>query len=115
MPPPYPAADWIDAFGVAFREARNRSRMSQMKLGHEAARAWREPSHRNTVSNIERGLTNPSLTLIVELVNEMGGDVAAIFQRADELLATATNTGSIYEAPSPRRGPLHFKPEDAAP
>jgi transcriptional regulator with XRE-family HTH domain len=87
--------------------------MSQLQLGDAVARPWRKPVHRNHISKIERGLANPSVALIVELVNELDGDMPRLIERAEELLATA-ETGSIDEPPGPRRGPLHFKREEAA-
>lgn len=113
MPATYPPADWLDALSVALKEARHKTGMSQLQLGDAVARAWRKPIHRNHISKIERALAKPTVPLIVELVNEMGGDVPGLFKRAEELLATA-NTGSIHEPPDPRRGPLHFKPDEEA-
>lgn len=103
----------MDALSEALRELRGRAGLTQLQLGDAVARPWRKPIHRNHISKIERGLARPTVKIIVELVNEMGGDVAALFKRADELLARAA-TGSIDKPPNPRRGPLHFKPDTAA-
>ena len=111
MPAPYPPADWLDALSVALKEARQRAGMSQEALGNAVARPWRKPIHRNHVSKIERALAKPTVPLVVELVNELDGDVPGLFARAEELLATA-DTGSIHEPPGARRSPLHFKSGD---
>lgn len=85
--------------------------MTQEELGDAVARPWRRDNrstHRNHISKIERALANPSVALVVELVNELDGDVPGLFTRAEELLETAS-TGSIHDPPDAKRGPLHFQ------
>lgn len=107
MPAPYHHSDWLDALGVALKEARRRAGLSQEALGHKVAREWRTPVHRTYISEVERGLRKPSVQIVVELVNEIDGDVAGLFKRADELLATA-KTGPASRPPDPNRVPLHY-------
>jgi transcriptional regulator with XRE-family HTH domain len=107
VPAPYHPSDWLDALGVALREARRRAGLSQEALGHKVRRPWRESVHRTYISEIERGLRNPSVRILIELVNELDGDIVALFKRADELLATA-KTGPANRPPDPNRVPLHY-------
>jgi transcriptional regulator with XRE-family HTH domain len=108
VPVPYESSEWLDALGVALREARQEHGMSQLALGLEVAKPGRKPAHRNYISDLERGQRNPTVKYIVEVVNELDGDLVKLFARAEELLATA-NTGPKGRRPDSNRGPLHYE------
>lgn len=102
MPAPYQPSDWLDALGVAIKEARQERDLSQEELGHKLRKPWRKSAHRNYIGETERGQRNPSVKFIVEVVNELDGDVVGLFQRAQQLLETA-NTDAA------QGGPLHYR------
>jgi transcriptional regulator with XRE-family HTH domain len=80
-------SDWLTALGDALRERRREHGISQERLGLEVARPGREAVHRNYVGGIERGQRNPTVEIVIELVNQLDGDVAGLFARAGELVA----------------------------
>lgn len=83
---PHEPSEWLRALGAALRETRHESGLSQERLGLEVTTPERTGIHRNYVGGIERGERNPTVERIVELVNELDGDVAGLFARAGELL-----------------------------
>lgn len=108
MPIPATPLDWRDALGAALRERRVAAGLTQEHVALETIRTWRPHVHLNTVSNLECGKANFTFEMLVRVVNEIDGDLAAVFARATELLADA-DTGSIQTEPPKDRGPLHFK------
>lgn len=107
---PYEPDEWLAAVGIALKEARQERGLSQERLGLNVGKPGRKPAHRNYVGEIERGLRNPSVRFIVELVNELDGDMVRLFARAGELLAT-TDRASASRRPVTRTG----EPPDASP
>ena len=67
------------SFGLAVRAARTKAALSQEGLA-EAAEL-----HRTYISDIERGLRNPSLTTIIRLAEALDLDLSELvsFHRAD--------------------------------
>ena len=70
-----------EAFGEAVREARGKKQLSQDALAHEAGR------HRTYLSDVERGLSSPSLKTVALLAKVLGTTPSALVKRAEELLA----------------------------
>lgn len=107
MPVPHQPSEWLDALGVALREKRLAAGLSQAALALEVAkpadgpRPARQPSNGNYLGEVERAQRNPTVKYVVEVVNELDGDVAGVFARAEELLATADTRS--------KRGPLHYR------
>jgi len=63
--------------GLALREARGDSRISQEELG------LRTGVHRNYIGGIERGERNPSVTTIATLANALGLKLSELFARVE--------------------------------
>ncbi len=69
-----------EAFGEAVREARGKKQLSQDALAHEAGR------HRTYLSDVERGLSSPSLKTVALLARVLETTPSALVKRAEELL-----------------------------
>ncbi|MDQ3963585.1 MAG: helix-turn-helix domain-containing protein [Actinomycetota bacterium] len=70
-----------EAFGEAVREARGKKQLSQDALAHEAGR------HRTYLSDVERGLSSPSLKTIALLADVLDTTASALVERAEQILA----------------------------
>jgi transcriptional regulator with XRE-family HTH domain len=70
-----------EAFGEAVREARGKKQLSQDALAHEAGR------HRTYLSDVERGLSSPSLKTVALLAKVLDTTPSALVKRAEEILA----------------------------
>lgn len=72
-----------EAFGEAVREARGKKQLSQDALAHEAGR------HRTYLSDVERGLSSPSLRTVALLARVLDTTPSALVKRAEELMDEA--------------------------
>lgn len=72
-----------EALGEAVREARGKKQLSQDALAHEAGR------HRTYLSDVERGLSSPSLKTVALLARVLETTPSALIKRAEQLMADA--------------------------
>ncbi len=70
------------AFGLAVRTRREALGLSQEKLGFEA------DLHRTYVSEVERGVRNPTVTSIFKLARALGTKPSSLFRAAEKTLGT---------------------------
>ena len=67
----------LRAFGRALRSRRQEVGLSQEELG------FRSEVHRTYISELERGLKNPSLTTLHKLATSLGTTKAALVRRSE--------------------------------
>jgi len=68
-----------DQFGAAVRRHRGLLRLSQEELANRAG------IDRTYISGVERGVRNPSLTVMQRIADALGADLDVIFSTAREL------------------------------
>ncbi|WP_374439777.1 helix-turn-helix domain-containing protein [Pseudomonas panipatensis] len=68
------------AFGRALRQKRKEAGLTQERLAHEA------DVQRNYVSLIERGVNQPTITIIFKLANALGCTPAALVSETEALV-----------------------------
>nr|WP_322941975.1 helix-turn-helix transcriptional regulator [Pseudomonas sp. s4] len=73
--------DICSAFGKVLRQKRKEAGLSQEKLGLEAN------VQRNFVSLIERGVNQPTITVVFKLAHALGCQPSQLFADVEELLA----------------------------
>ena len=71
------AAAILRMYGRVLRAEREAAGISQEDLAHEAG------IHRTYVSMLERGLANPSLTVLASIAEALGTTLSAMFQSVE--------------------------------
>jgi transcriptional regulator with XRE-family HTH domain len=78
---PLPSASILKAFGEALREKRHAMGLSQEELG------FRSEVHRTFISELERGVKNPSLTTLHKLATALETTKTALVSRTEKIEA----------------------------
>ncbi|MFR0688620.1 helix-turn-helix domain-containing protein [Enterobacterales bacterium AE_CKDN230030158-1A_HGKHYDSX7] len=77
--------DVSEAFGKILREKRKALGLTQEQLAHEA------DIQRNYVSLIERGVNQPTVTIIFKLANALNCKASAMIEDTESILKSAPN------------------------